>query len=108
MTDLAPRLEYDASCEGPDPGRLLPIGPHDHPEPRSMTWTNTELAAIKAYAAQCVAAERGRRHRWSESEAVAAAHAAGFAGTHWTMGPEELVHLLNMVHARPNAKGEQQ
>jgi hypothetical protein len=41
--------------------------------------------------------------RWCEAEAVAAAHAAGFAGTHWTMGPEELVHLLNMVNARPSA-----
>lgn len=52
-----------------------------------------------------VAAERERRHQWSESAAVAAAHAAGFAGTHWTMGPEELAHLLNMVHARPNDQG---
>lgn len=45
-------------------------------------------------------------HAWSAVEAVAAAQAAGFAGTHWSMGPEELVHLLNMVHARPNVRGE--
>lgn len=40
---------------------------------------------------------------WCEADAVAAAHAAGFAGTCWTMGPEELVHLLNMVGARAPA-----
>jgi hypothetical protein len=69
MIDVAPRLEYDASCEGPDPWRLLPIGPHDHPEPRSMTWTQTELAAIKAYAARCVAADQ---ERWRDAvEALA-------------------------------------
>ena len=39
---------------------LLPIGPHDHPEPRTMTWTQVELAAIRDYAARCVAAERER------------------------------------------------
>ena len=37
---------------------LLPIGPHDHPEPRTMTWTQVELRAIRDYAARCVAAER--------------------------------------------------
>jgi hypothetical protein len=36
---------------------------------------------------------------WSESDAVALAHRAGFAGTAWHVGPEELVHLLNMVAA---------
>jgi len=36
---------------------LLPIGPHDHPEPRTMMWTQVELAAIREYAARCVAAE---------------------------------------------------
>jgi hypothetical protein len=40
-------------------------------------------------------------HQWSEAEAVAAAHAAGFAGTWWSMGPQELVHLLNMLRAQP-------
>ena len=39
---------------------LLLIGPHDHPEPRSMMWSALELAAIKEYAARCVAAERER------------------------------------------------
>ena len=39
---------------------LLPIGPHDHQEPRTMTWTQVELAAIREYAARCVAAERER------------------------------------------------
>jgi hypothetical protein len=39
---------------------LLPIGPHDHPEPRTMAWTQVELAAIRDYAARCVAAERER------------------------------------------------
>ena len=39
---------------------LLPIGPHDHPEPRTMMWTQVELRAIRDYAARCVAAERER------------------------------------------------
>ena len=42
---------------------LLPIGPHDHPEPRTMMWSALELAAIKEYAARCVTAER---ERWKE------------------------------------------
>ena len=36
---------------------------------------------------------------WAEADAVALAHRAGFAGTCWTMGPEELVHLLNLTAA---------
>lgn len=36
---------------------------------------------------------------WSEADVVALAHRAGFAGTCWTMGPEELVHLLNLAAA---------
>lgn len=40
---------------------LLPIGPHDHPEPRTMVWTELELRAIRDYAARCVAAERSWR-----------------------------------------------
>lgn len=42
---------------------LLTIGPHDHPEPHTMMWSALELAAIKEYAARCVAAER---ERWQE------------------------------------------
>jgi len=36
---------------------------------------------------------------WTEAQAVALAHACGFAGTSWRVGPEELVHLLNTVGA---------
>ena len=39
---------------------LLPIGPHDHPEPRTMMWSALEIAAIKEYAARCMTAERER------------------------------------------------
>lgn len=39
---------------------ILPIGPHDHPEPQTMAWSDLELSAIRAYAARCVAAERER------------------------------------------------
>lgn len=39
---------------------LLPIGPHDHPEPQTMVWSDLELRAIKAYAGRCVAAEFAR------------------------------------------------
>ena len=40
--------------------------------------------------------------QWSEAEAVDLALQSGFAGTCWTMGPEELVHLLGMA-AQPVA-----
>ena len=39
---------------------LLPIGPHDHPDPHSMVWSDTELRAIRRYAEMCVGAERER------------------------------------------------
>jgi hypothetical protein len=38
---------------------------------------------------------------WTEAAAVDLAHRAGFAGTCWTMGPYELVHMLNMPAAPP-------
>lgn len=41
------------------------------------------------------------RAPWSAEEAVDLAHRAGFSGTCWTVGPEELVHMLNMVNAQP-------
>jgi hypothetical protein len=40
---------------------------------------------------------------WSAEEAVELAHRAGFSGTCWTVGPEELVHMLNMVACPPPA-----
>jgi hypothetical protein len=49
-------------------------------------------------------AEPEPRQPWSEAEAVAVAHRAGFAGTHWSVGPEELAHLLNMVAPRALAE----
>ncbi len=44
---------------------LLPIGPHDHPEPQTMAWSELELQAIRQYAARCVATERERCARKS-------------------------------------------
>jgi hypothetical protein len=41
------------------------------------------------------------RAPWSAEEAVDLAHRAGFSGTCWTVGPEELAHMLNMVNAQP-------
>ncbi len=38
---------------------------------------------------------------WSEAQAAELAHMCGFAGTSWHMGPEELVHVLNMAGAAP-------
>lgn len=49
----------------------------------------------------CVHGENGyiptapARRMWSQDDAIKAAHAAGFAGTSWVMGPEELAMLLN-------------
>lgn len=40
--------------------------------------------------------------RWENSQAVAVAHASGFAGTCWTMGPEELAHLLSVAGPQPS------
>lgn len=42
--------------------------------------------------------------RWRRSQAVAVAHASGFAGTCWTMGPEELAHLLGVAGVQPASK----
>ena len=42
---------------------LLPIGPHDHPDPHTMVWSESELRAIRLYAVQCVAADRAK---WRE------------------------------------------
>lgn len=42
---------------------LLPIGPHDHPEPNSHYWSSLELSAIRQYAAACVEADRIARAR---------------------------------------------
>lgn len=35
---------------------------------------------------------------WSHNAAIEAAHNAGFAGEHWTMGPEELALLLTCTY----------
>ncbi len=41
---------------------LPPLGPHDHPDPHAMVWSELELRAIRAYATAyataCVLAER--------------------------------------------------
>jgi hypothetical protein len=42
---------------------LLPLSPHDHPEPQVMVWSEIELSAIRAYASRCVAAERERTRK---------------------------------------------
>ena len=41
---------------------------------------------------------------WTPPEAIRAAHAAGFAGTSWIMGPEELAHLLNVAQKMSNSE----
>lgn len=56
-----PPRPVPAPAPAPDANGLLPIGPHDHPDPHTMTWSETELRAIRAYAARCVAADRSRR-----------------------------------------------
>lgn len=47
---------------------LLPIGPHDHPEPQTMVWTGLELRAIRAYAARCVAARQAADAQQADAE----------------------------------------
>lgn len=56
-----PPRPVPAPAPAPDANGILPIGPHDHPEPMTMTWSETELRAIRAYAARCVGADRSRR-----------------------------------------------
>jgi hypothetical protein len=54
---------------------------------------------------ECGAIDGHKRHCTSNTnrqvvlpaEAIRAAHAAGFAGTSWIMGPEELAHLPNVA-----------
>jgi len=65
---------------------------------RPIERTDQAIAALRA----ATAAGTGGPYQWSEDEAVRVAHAAGFAGTCWTMSPYELAHLLGMVGAWPN------
>lgn len=85
------------ALRGPEPP-LTRWSWHDLPERAAAAVAAIDLMQRTAIAA---AANSTATRTWSEAEAVAAAHAAGFAGTYWTMGPEELVHLLNMVRAQP-------
>lgn len=41
------------------------------------------------------------------ADAILLAHAAGFAGTSWIMGPEELAHLLNVAKKTPNVRSQE-
>ena len=50
----------DKTVPLPEPDGLLPLSPHDHPEPQTMVWSRLEMQAIRRYAAACVAAERER------------------------------------------------
>lgn len=43
---------------------------------------------------------------WTPRDAIALAHAAGFVGTSWVMGPEELAHVLNVLQKPPNVELE--
>lgn len=54
------RLAQKAEEDGVE---LLPLGPHDHPEPNSNYWDTLELSAIRQYAAACVVADRLSRAR---------------------------------------------
>lgn len=79
---------------------LLPIGPHDHPEPRTMTWTQVELTAIREYAARCVAAERQRCIDIVESYAVSVGNSrAGELAAEWTM--ENLREVRDTIRQSP-------
>lgn len=42
---------------------------------------------------------------WTPESAIKAAHAAGFAGTCWTIGPEELAVVLNRALCSPPQVG---
>lgn len=44
-----------------DKVKLPPIGPHDHPEPHTLKWSQLELSAIKEYATAAVLADRAQR-----------------------------------------------
>lgn len=50
---------------------ILPkIGPHDHPDPHTMVWTEMEIGWIKGYAAAAVAAEREACAKLCDDEAL--------------------------------------
>lgn len=57
-----PNKDHNTTASAAESG-LLPIGPRDHPEPRTMVWSDTELRAIRDYAARCMAAQR---ERWAQ------------------------------------------
>lgn len=60
MNSNAPNGNGPLALKSNDQLGLLPIGPHDHPDPHTMVWSDSELRAIRLYAAQCLAAERER------------------------------------------------
>lgn len=73
-----------------------------HPD-RDNTKT---LAELRRYTVGDLSAQQAAQPvaQWDEASAVALAHRAGFAGTCWTMGPYELVHMLNLTAAQPVAE----
>lgn len=52
----------------------------------------------------CIAEGPRSRSQEGHAEAIRIAHAAGLAGTTWTVGPEELAHLLKVAR-EGNSKG---
>ncbi len=57
---------------------ILPkIGPHDHPDPHTMVWTEMEIGWIKGYAAAAVAAEREACALLCETVVTAACEGTG-------------------------------
>lgn len=61
-----------------------------------------DAKAALTVARQALAEQQGEYPplpRWSDEDATALAHRAGFSGTSWTMGPEELAHTLSLIAA---------
>lgn len=80
-------VEVTDSYEGPymfHGMELLPVGKHP--------------LYLRAALAE---AEKEEPVAWTNEEATAVAWQAGFAGTSWSMGPEELTHVLNTAQVPP-------
>ena len=81
---------------------LLPLSPHDHPEPQVMVWSELEMRAIRRYAAACVAAERERAALVCDDEARIRSE----AGAKWPEFSEERARCCAAARAAINcAKG---
>lgn len=79
---------------------LLEVMAKQSPPPPVLLWHKGPQIA-KALRAALAEAEKAEPVPWTNEEATAVAWQAGFAGTSWSMGPEEFAHALTVAQIPP-------